>query len=596
MSALDNHFVAPFDDLTKDVVLIADDLRNGVCINSNTLAKHWLNLFDTDYHMEIRKYGTYERLFITTDIQFKMLEIIIGHLERKPLVLRKADQANELILLADKFGLKSLISNALDYSIANFCSTKKYLLIWIWRLCKHHDHKRMLYCWNEALYYVPLLYKIDEETDKGFKSLSFNELHHFLKDTHLNVYEEKQVLEMALHWYENTLQHRKLDVHIFMDKIFETSRISLDIEPMFASYLLKAYYFNKSEHSFGVLAPNLRRQPRDMMLLMGGWLNGYPTNKIEFYDERDGVWKSFVPTNLPLNLCYHGVASVDNKLYIVGGLDGINHLNSLYEFDTKTVKWKLLAPMTQRRIYLSVVYLDGFIYALGGHDGENRLASCEKYCIKSNNWIQMPDLSSKRSDGAATTVGSLIYVCGGFDGQTLLSSVEIYDTKSDKWHDGPALSNVKSGFSLVRLNNKQIVAIGGYDGTRRLATCEVLEIGGNQWNSFPSLSTPRSNFSAAVLAGKVYAIGGYLGSVVTCEVEYFDGKKWVIGAPIKNAMSAHKVVIVENIENAKFFYDLAGINRSPNLRPNFTKRSFINSPVNRRSRGRQTINNLSNIY
>lgn len=50
---------------------------------------------------------------------------------------------------------------------------------------------------------------------------------------------------------------------------------------------------------------------------------------------------------------------------------------------------------------------------------------------------------------------------------------------------------------------------GGSDGSKSLDSVEVYDYSTNTWTPGPSLQVPRANAGLAVLAGRLYIVGGY---------------------------------------------------------------------------------------
>ena len=51
--------------------------------------------------------------------------------------------------------------------------------------------------------------------------------------------------------------------------------------------------------------------------------------------------------------------------------------------------------------------------------------------------------------------------------------------------------------------------VGGSDGSKTLDTVDIFDCANNTWTSGPSLQTPRSNAGLAVVADRLYIVGGY---------------------------------------------------------------------------------------
>jgi len=46
---------------------------------------------------------------------------------------------------------------------------------------------------------------------------------------------------------------------------------------------------------------------------------------------------------------YHGCATVDMLIYLIGGFDGMDYFNSVRCFNPVTKEWSEVAPMNSRR-------------------------------------------------------------------------------------------------------------------------------------------------------------------------------------------------------------------------------------------------------
>lgn len=60
-----------------------------------------------------------------------------------------------------------------------------------------------------------------------------------------------------------------------------------------------------------------------------------------------------------------GVCSLGNSIYVMGGYDGTNQLNTVERYDVETDTWSFAASMRHRRSALGVTAHHGRIYVLG---------------------------------------------------------------------------------------------------------------------------------------------------------------------------------------------------------------------------------------
>ena len=95
------------------------------------------------------------------------------------------------------------------------------------------------------------------------------------------------------------------------------------------------------------------------------------------------------------------------KVYICGGFNGTECLNSTETYDTESNQWTLVSPMNNSRSGLGVIAYKGDVYALGGFNGIARMCSAERYCPKSNKWRTIADMGGPRSNFAVEVTGFL---------------------------------------------------------------------------------------------------------------------------------------------------------------------------------------------
>lgn len=70
-------------------------------------------------------------------------------------------------------------------------------------------------------------------------------------------------------------------------------------------------------------------------------------------------------SKLTFNLYFLGVCALGNHIFVMGGYDGTNQLNTVERYDVETDTWSFAASMRHRRSALGVTALHGRIYVLG---------------------------------------------------------------------------------------------------------------------------------------------------------------------------------------------------------------------------------------
>ena len=91
-------------------------------------------------------------------------------------------------------------------------------------------------------------------------------------------------------------------------------------------------------------------------------------------------------------------------MYICGGFNGQECLNTAEYFIPDTGQWTLITNMNNRRSGVGVIAYNDCIYALGGFNGVTRMNTGERYCPRSRQWVDIPDMYSPRSNFATEVI------------------------------------------------------------------------------------------------------------------------------------------------------------------------------------------------
>jgi len=176
--------------------------------------------------------------------------------------------------------------------------------------------------------------------------------------------------------------------------------------------------------------------------------------------------------------------------------------------------WFAMAPMPTGRYGLATATVDGKIYAIGGTRGGGALATVEVYDPVTNSWSTTPaPMPTARYGLAAATVNGKTYAIGGtgtVTGVLNLAAVEVYDPVANSWSTTAApMTTTRTALAVASVNGK-IYAIGGFSHSA-LATVEVYDPVANSWSTTPApMTAARFSLAAADAGGLIYAVGGIL--------------------------------------------------------------------------------------
>ena len=101
---------------------------------------------------------------------------------------------------------------------------------------------------------------------------------------------------------------------------------------------------------------------------------------------------------MPTKRYFHGVAPLDNKIYVTGGSDGYQtYLSSVDCYDPDTNTWSQVANMNIARRGHCLVSLLGRLYAIGGVGQD--VKNVEVYDPDNNTWTMLQHKLDRKVDG-----------------------------------------------------------------------------------------------------------------------------------------------------------------------------------------------------
>uniref|UniRef100_A0AAY4E8W3 BTB domain-containing protein n=1 Tax=Denticeps clupeoides TaxID=299321 RepID=A0AAY4E8W3_9TELE len=131
-----------------------------------------------------------------------------------------------------------------------------------------------------------------------------------------------------------------------------------------------------------------------------------------------------------------------------------------------------------------------------------------------------------------------------------IRSVGCYDFQEDRWYQVADLA------CCVTLTCR-VYAVGGFNGSLRVRTVDVYDGLRDQWSSIPTMQERRSTLGSAVLGDLLYAVWGFDGSTGLSSVEVYSCKtnEWVFVASMNTRRSSVGVGVVNGKLYAVGGYD-----------------------------------------
>jgi N-acetylneuraminic acid mutarotase len=189
---------------------------------------------------------------------------------------------------------------------------------------------------------------------------------------------------------------------------------------------------------------------------------------------------------------------------------------------TALFAWRTLAPETLGRFEAQGAVADGKLYVFGGFftTDMHTTKRADVYDPATGRWTRLADMPEALSHSPVVVDGQTIYLVGGFVGNhpgPSTAHVWKYHIPSNTWSAAPDLPEPRGASAAVRLG-RTLHLISGSNRVEDSLDYEdaadhfTLDLdGGVSWGRAAPLPNPRNHLGAAVLGGKIYAIGGQHG-------------------------------------------------------------------------------------
>ena len=207
--------------------------------------------------------------------------------------------------------------------------------------------------------------------------------------------------------------------------------------------------------------------------------------------------------------------------------------------DAGANEWRIISELPTQRGEFATAVVDGKIYLIGGTPFENLrgverenepgiwrgpfgMSLVEVYDPETNTWQRVADIPTARSEPLTAVVEGNIYVLAGYVGKDNkgvnlknLDVVEMYDPQTDIWVRKQDMPIPRTQFGIGVVAGK-IYAIGGYVRFRdrkpgepwRVNLVEVYNPATDTWAKRSDMPTRRDGFGTGVVRETIYAIGG----------------------------------------------------------------------------------------
>lgn len=141
----------------------------------------------------------------------------------------------------------------------------------------------------------------------------------------------------------------------------------------------------------------------------------------------------------------------------------------------------------------------------------------------------------------------VLLVVGG-QAPKAIRSVECYHFKEEKWYQLTEMPSRRCRAGLAVIGGK-VYAVGGFNGSLRVRTVDVYDPALDSWLTCVNMESRRSTLGVAVLNNCMYAVGGFDGSSGLNSAEVYDPctRVWRPIAPMSTRRSSVGVGVVNGL-------------------------------------------------
>ena len=378
----------------------------------------------------------------------------------------------------------------------------------------------------------------------AFLNLENDELFFIVFHLKMRFYVSDEVLcRSLLSWTKQDEETRKQHFHSRLFRFVNVDQLSFFL----IKHLLKESLIQESGDYYNLLNNRIKDSIKTKIVSFGG--TKAKTKVKVVYSLTNETNESY--PDLPISLDYHSSFESNIFVYVIGGTDGNNQIESNKVFrmnlNELALKWEEIGSMNVRRGSFGVAMVDDTIVVCGGFNGSEPLLSAEAYDIMLNQWKKVKPLQQGRLGNQSATSGGCLYTMGGFDRKITLSSVERLDGLNQSWKSVSSMQTARSWFAAVSCNDVIYVIGGQSDGGKRLKSVEKYDCATDKWIYVSEMNIGRRRHSACVMQDKIFVVGGQNAEYNPVkEIECYDPStdRWEIVAKIEDELISHSIVVV----------------------------------------------------
>jgi N-acetylneuraminic acid mutarotase len=266
-----------------------------------------------------------------------------------------------------------------------------------------------------------------------------------------------------------------------------------------------------------------------------------------------GTWS--LRAELPEETSEMGAAALNGFIFTAGGFLPQNH-NSLLIYDIKLNRWTRGPDLPKGTHHAAVVSVNNKLYVIGGMMAENAV---QIYDPVSKKWTQGKSMPTPRVAMASAVVNGKIHLIGGarsIDAGTAMTTHEVYDPLKDSWQTRAALPSATEHVSAAVLKGR-IHVVGGRNNFRNIDLNQIYNPNTNAWSVGAVMTDARSGMGVVAFEKRLYVFGGedLISRGIVDSVERYDPdtNTWEVLNPMIHGVHGDPTVVYQ-----RFIYVTGG--------------------------------------
>jgi N-acetylneuraminic acid mutarotase len=214
----------------------------------------------------------------------------------------------------------------------------------------------------------------------------------------------------------------------------------------------------------------------------------------------------------PTNRAGCSTAVHNNRLYAIGGSNGLDCLASVDVFNLTTLSWsEMPSRMTCPRSLTAVTIFDNNLIIIGGINSSHKVQASVECCnLRTLTWRQLPEMTTNRARCSAVTNvsnNSVIILGGHNEKNNQLACGEIFSFDTGTWSPFPVpMQQPRRSFGMA-IERNSLFVVGGIKANSNSTLAEVFDMSKGEWSTLPAAQLPVAFFhscAAAINQGKLY--------------------------------------------------------------------------------------------